>query len=216
MTMASPTQRFDAVIAEIDAANASDPRTVAIGGGTRPFELVYAERMSERLLQIYPEASELLRIAARAQHIRRWDISRASFPEGRHGYNDWRKACREHHAELVRAIMSRHGYSEEQIGRVAMLIRKEQLKKDKELQALENVVAVVFLEHYFEEFDFKHGDYDDAKVVDIIAKTLKKMSPRGHAAALALALPERTRKLVEAAVEREAETLAALAKVAVD
>jgi uncharacterized protein DUF4202 len=216
MTMASPTQHFDAVIAEIDTANAADPRTVAIGGGTRPFELAYAERMSARLLQIYPDASELLRIAARAQHIRRWDISRASFPEGRHGYNDWRKACREHHAELVRAIMSRHGYSEEQIGRVAMLIRKEQLKKDKESQALENVVAVVFLEHYFEEFDSKHSDYDDAKVVDIIAKTLKKMSPRGHAAALALALPERTRKLVEAAVEREAETLAALAKVAVD
>ena len=214
--MFQPTQRFDAVLAEIDAANAADPRTVAIGGGTRPFELAYAERMSARLLQIYPDASELLRIAARAQHIRRWDIPRASFPEGRHGYNDWRKACREHHAELVRAIMSRHGYSEEQIGRVAMLIRKEQLKKDKESQALENVVAVVFLEHYFEEFDSKHSDYDDAKVVDIIAKTLKKMSPRGHAAALALALPERTRKLVEAAVEREAETLAALAKVAVD
>ncbi len=214
--MFQPTQRFDAVIAEIDTANAADPRTVAIGGGTRPFELAYAERMSARLLQIYPDASELLRIAARAQHIRRWDIPRASFPEGRHGYNDWRKACREHHAELVRAIMSRHGYGEEQIGRVAMLIRKEQLKKDKESQALENVVAVVFLEHYFEEFDSKHSDYDDAKVVDIIAKTLKKMSPRGHAAALALALPERTRKLVEAAVEREAETLAALAKVAVD
>jgi hypothetical protein len=97
-----------------------------------------------------------------------------------------------------------------------MLIRKEQLKKDKESQALENVVAVVFLEHYFEEFDSKHSDYDEAKVIDIIAKTLRKMSPRGHAAALALALPERTRKLVEAAVEREAETLAALAKVAVD
>src|SRR5262245_7973018 len=138
--------RFDAVIAEIDAANAADPRTVTIGGAARPFELVYAERMSERLAQIYPEASELLRIAARAQHIRRWDIARASFPEGRHGYNDWRKNCREHHAELVPAIMTRHGYGEDEIGRVAMLIRKEQLKKDKESQALENVVAVVFLE----------------------------------------------------------------------
>jgi hypothetical protein len=214
--MFQPTQRFDAVIAEIDAANATDPRTLAIGGVSRPFELVYAERMSERLLQIYPEASELLRIAARAQHIRRWDIPRASFPEGRHGYNDWRKTCREHHAELVRAIMSRHGYGDDQISRVAMLIRKAQLKKDKESQALENVVAVVFLEHYFAEFDSKHSDYEDAKVIDIIAKTLRKMSPRGHAAALALALPERTRKLVKAAVEREAETLAKLAEVAID
>jgi hypothetical protein len=44
--MIRSTQRFDAVIAEIDAANAADPRTVAIGGSTRAYELAYAERMS--------------------------------------------------------------------------------------------------------------------------------------------------------------------------
>ena len=206
--MTRSTQRFDAVIAEIDAANAADPRTVAIGGTTRPYEFAYAERMSEQLLRIYPEASELLRIAARAQHIRRWDIPRSSFPEGRQGYMDWRRACREHHAQLVTEIMLRHDYGEEQTSRVAMLIKKEKLKKDKESQALENVVAVVFLDHYFEEFLASHRDYNDEKLVDIIAKTLRKMSSRGHAAALALALPERTRKLVEAAVAREAATLA--------
>ena len=206
--MTRSTQRFDAVIAEIDAANAADPRTVAIGGSTRPYELAYAERMSEQLLRIYPDASELLRIAARAQHIRRWDIPRTSFPQGRQGYMDWRRACREHHSQLVSEIMLRHDYGEEQTSRVAMLIKKEKLKKDKESQALENVVAVVFLDHYFEEFLASHSDYNDEKLIDIIAKTLRKMSSRGHAAALALALPERTRKLVEAAVTREAATLA--------
>jgi hypothetical protein len=215
-TMAQPTQRFDAVVAEIDAANATDPRAIVTGGVSRPYELVYSERMSERLLHIYPEASDLFRIAARAQHIRRWDLPRSSFPQGREGYNDWRKACREHHAKLVSEIMSRHGYGNDQVHHVAMLIRKERLKKDKESQALENVVAVVFLEHYFEEFHGKHGDYDDEKVIDIIAKTLRKMSPRGHAAALELVLPERTRKLIEAAVARESATLAKLAATAVD
>jgi len=206
--MIQSTQRFDAVIAEIDAANATDPRAIAIGGSARPYELAYAERMSEQLLRIYPEASELLRIAARAQHIRRWDIPRSSFPDGRQGYMDWRRACREHHTKLVTEIMLRHGYGEEQISHVAMLIKKEKLKKDKESQALENVVAVVFLDHYLEEFLAGHSDYDDAKLVDIIGKTLRKMSSKGHAAALALALPERARKLVEAAVAREAATLA--------
>jgi hypothetical protein len=210
------SHRFDAAIADIDAANAADPRTVTAGGTARPYELAYAERMSARLAQIYPDASELLRIAARAQHIRRWDIPRASFPEGRHGYNDWRSACRRHHAELVTAIMARHSYDEGEIARVTMLIRKEQLKKDKESQALENVVAVVFLEHYFAEFDAAHGDYDDAKMIDIIGKTLRKMSPKGHAAAMALPLSERTRKLIEAALAREAETLKKLAQVAID
>jgi hypothetical protein len=206
--MIRSTQRFDAVIAEIDAANATDPRTVAIGGTACPYELAYAERMSEQLLRTYPEASELLRIAARAQHIRRWDIPRSSFPEGRQGYMDWRRACRVHHTQLVTEIMLRHGYGEDQIRHVATLIKKEKLKKDKESQALENVVAVVFLDHYFEEFLAGHSDYNDEKLIDIIGKTLRKMSSRGHAAALALVLPERTRKLVEAAVAREAATLA--------
>lgn len=214
--MFQPTHRFDATIAEIDAANATDPRTVSIGSTSRPYELMYAERMSERLLGVYPRSSEVLRIAARAQHIRRWEIERTSFPTGRRGYNDWRKTCREHHVRLVSEILSRHGYDEDQIGRVAMLIRKEQLKKDPESQALENVVAIVFLEHYFEAFQAKHSDYDDDKFVDIIAKTLRKMSPRGHAAALALPLSERTRKLVAAALARDAAVLRELAKVAVD
>jgi hypothetical protein len=112
--------------------------------------------------------------------------------------------------------MTRHGYDEAEIAHVTMLIRKEKLKKDKESQALENVVAVVFLEHYFAEFDAAHSGYDDAKMVDIIGKTLRKMSPKGHAAAMALALPARTRKLIEAALAREAEALKKLAQVAID
>jgi hypothetical protein len=214
--MFEPTQRYSAVIAAIDAANADDPRTTSEGGVARPYEVVYAERMSRRLDAMYPQASELLRIAARGQHIRRFDIARAHFAEGRDGYNEWRRTCREHHAKLLRDIMRRHGYDERDIEHVGKLVRKEQLKKDRESQALENVVDVVFLEHYFDEFCGKYPRYDDAKIVDIIAKTLRKMSPKGHQAALALDLPERTRKLVLAAVEREGAALARLAEIAID
>jgi len=214
--MFEPTQRYTAVIADIDAANADDPRTIAVGEMARPYEVVYAEHMSRRLEAMYPEASELLRVAARGQHVRRFDIPRAQFPEGRDGYNEWRRTCREHHAKLLHDIMSRHGYDSRDIEHVAKLVKKEQLKKDKESQALENVVDVVFLDHYFDEFYGKYSHYDDAKIIDIIGKTLRKMSPKGHQAALALDLPERTRKLVLAAVEREATALAALAKVGID
>jgi len=214
--MFQSSERYRAIIADIDAANADDPRTITVDGATRPYEIVYSERMTERLAAMYPEASEVLRIAARGQHLRRFDIPRAQFAQGRNGYNEWRRTCREHHAKLLNELMTRRGYDSKEIEHVAMLVKKEQLKKDKESQALENVVDVVFLEHYFDEFYGKYYQYDDAKIVDIIGKTLRKMSPKGHQAALALDLPERTRKLVLAAVERETAALAKLAEVAID
>lgn len=203
---------LEETIAAIDAANADDPRRV----DGRAFEQLYAERMSARLVAIYPDASDLLKIAARAQHLRRWEIARADYPQGRRGYNDWRRACRDHHARRVGEIMRAQGYDENAIAHVGTLIRKEQLKKDRESQALENVAAVVFLEHYFDEFLEKYAGYDDDKVVDILGKTLCKMSPKGHAAALALPLHERARQLVGAAIAREAAALERLAAVAID
>jgi hypothetical protein len=210
---AAPLQ---ATLDAIDAANADDPRRVEAGGETLAFEILYARRMSARLDAVYPEASDLLKIAARAQHLRRWEIARADYPEGRHGYNEWRKTCRTHHADSAAKILRALGYDESAIAHVGGLLRKEQLKKDPESQALENIAAIVFIEHYFDEFLAKYADYDDEKLIDIIAKTLCKMSPRGHAAALALPLPDRARALIGAAIEREAAALERLAKVAVD
>jgi hypothetical protein len=203
---------FEATIAAIDAANADDPRRL----DGAPFETIYAQRMSACLDALYPDSSELLKIAARAQHLRRWEISRSDYPDGRKGYNDWRRACRDHHARLAGEIMRAQGYDDAAITHVGGLIRKEQLKKDPESQALENVAAVVFLQYYFDDFLAKHTGYADDKIVDILGKTLCKMSPRGHAAALALPLDARARALVAAAVTREAAALERLAAVACD
>jgi Domain of unknown function (DUF4202) len=214
--MSAPQSRLAATLAAIDAANAADPRRIETNDGVVGFEELYARRMSDALARVYPEASELLQLAARAQHLRRWEIPRADFPDGRHGYNDWRKTCRAHHAERVGAIMRDLGWNEEDAERVGALIRKERLKKDAESQALENIAALVFLDHYFDDFLAKYQSYDDEKIVDILGKTLCKMSPRGHAAALALSLAPRAKALVAKALEREAAALARLAKVAVD
>ncbi len=203
---------LEATLAAIDAANAQDPRKAA----GRAYEILYAERMSARLGALYPKASDLLRIAARAQHLRRWDIARSEYPQGRRGYDDWRRACRAHHARLAGEIMQANGYDAAAIAHVGALIRKEQLKKDPESQALENIAAVVFLEYYFDDFLEKYADYGDDKIIDILGKTLCKMSPRGHAAALALALPERARTLVAAALARQAAALERLAAVSID
>lgn len=199
--MTSCSSRFQAVIAAIDQANAHDPRQDVVAGGSRPRELVYSERMSECLPRLYPDASEALCIAARAQHICRWQIPRQKYPLGREGYNAWRVACREHHASLTSAIMRRHGYADDEIAQVVKIIRKEQLKRDPESQALENVVAVVFVEHYLDRFMAEHQDYDEAKLVDILKKTLRKMDAVGHAAALALPLPAAAVRLIDMALK---------------
>ena len=199
--MTSLPPRFQAVIAEIDAANAQDPRLYRVAGTPRPREVVYSERMSDCLSRLYPDASEALRIAARAQHICRWQMPRKDYPLGRDGYNAWRAACRDHHAALTSAILRRHGYADGEIAQVVKIIRKEQLKRDPESQALENVVAVVFVEHYLDEFVAEHKDYDDAKLTDILRKTLRKMDATGHTAALGLDLPAATARLIGLALK---------------
>ena len=210
------SDRLARVFADIDAANADDPRRDVLDGEELPFEVVYSRRMLERLEKMYPNAPETLKIAAYGQHIRRFDIPRSDFPEGRKGYNQWRKACREHHAELLGEIMRKHGYGQEEIAEVQKLVRKEQLKKDRLSQALENVVDVVFVEHYLQPFIDKYAHYDEDKLVDIVAKTLLKMSPKGHQEALSLDLPDEHRELISKAIEKVKPQLERMASADLD
>jgi hypothetical protein len=187
------SDRLARILDLIDAANAADPNPVATTEGERPAELVYGERMSAMLARFCPTASEHLAIAVRGQHIERWTSPRPSYPEGRIGYLKWRKDLKDHHAARVGALMREAGYAAPDIARVAGLIRKERLKHDAEAQTLEDVACLAFLTHYAAAFIAKH---DDAKVVDILAKTAAKMSKEGLAAACGLALPERLARLM--------------------
>lgn len=189
--------RFKQAIAEIDAANATDPHALSESGTERPAALVYGERMSYVLERLYPDASELLKLAARAQHIKRWTVPRNAYPMDRPGYLHWRNHLKRLHAELAREIMSRCGYDQAEIARVQSLLRKENFKRDPEGQALEDTACIVFLEHYAEEFATKH---DDEKMITILRKTWVKMSDKGREAALALPLSERMRALVRSAL----------------
>jgi len=205
--------RYLAVIGKIDAANAKDPRRVVVEGEELAFETVYTRHMMDVLQRLYPDAGELLCIAARAQHIERWSIPRDKYPTGREGYNKWRFEMRALHARLVGEFMRDEGYEEDDIELVSDYLQKKKLKREADSQALENVVDVVFLEFYWEDFANKYSDYDDDKLIDIIGKTLRKMSSHGHAAALELDMPEAQKRLVLAAVDREKDRLAEMAKV---
>src|SRR4030095_7065749 len=108
--------------------------------------------MSETLARLAPDPSVHLQIAARGQHIERWTSPRKSYPEGRAGYLKWRADLKDFHARRVGAIMGAAGYNDDDVARVGALIRKERLKREPEAQMLEDVVCVVFLEHYVDEF----------------------------------------------------------------
>ena len=178
--------RFDRAIARFDAANAEDPNQEAVGGRKRPKELVYAERLTAMLARFAPDASEIVRLAARSQHIQRWKVARTEYPMDRIGYLQWRKRLYKFHAQLAGEILRDVGYDEATVGRVGTLLKKEALKSDPEVQTLEDVVDLVFLESYLADFVARHGQYDLAKFTDILAKTAKKMSPRGREAAVSL------------------------------
>jgi hypothetical protein len=186
--------RFEQALSLIDAANAADPNTVGVDGVLRPAEVVYSERMTAMLTSVEPEASEALRLAARAQHVRRWTIPRSDYPADRTGYLRWRTTLKAKHAEWTAEILSQCGYDPGEIARVAALVRKENLSGNAEAQTLEDVACLVFLGHYAVDFAAKH---DETKVVAILAKTWRKMSPRGQAAAQLIAMPEDVRGLLD-------------------
>lgn len=185
-------KQLNAVLEDIDRANRQDPNLT--GDGT-PSEYLYAQRMTEQLVSFVPDAEPALQIAARAQHIERWVIPRSDYPMDRSGYKRWRTELGRHHAERARQIMLAHGCDENSGQQVADMLQKKRLKLDPQVQALEDVICLVFIRHYLEEFAAKH---EEPKLIDIIRKTWKKMSPKGHEAALAGAgdLPEHLQALI--------------------
>jgi hypothetical protein len=188
-------------IARFDAANAEDPRREKVDGVERPKELLYAGRLTAMLNRYLPDASEALRLAVRCQHLQRWKIPRAEYPMTRIGYNDWRTRLRDFHAELAAGMLREVGYDEAMIGSVRSLLRKEGLKSNADAQALEDVVALVFVESYLADFVAGHDGYDAAKFLDILTRTARKMSARGRRAALTMiALPQELAPLVQTAM----------------
>ncbi|MGL4207302.1 MAG: DUF4202 domain-containing protein [Aeromonadaceae bacterium] len=175
--------RFSQAIAAFDAANQADPRRVQLDGEEVAYELLYARRLSAELAQFAPDASEYLQLAARAQHLERWQLPRDSYPMNREGYLAWRNELKLWHARRASELMAQVGYAPQEQARVASLIKKEKFKSDAEGQVLEDVVCLVFLRHYFAEFASQHSQ---EKIVDIVAKTWRKMSAAGQAAALTL------------------------------
>lgn len=167
----------DQVFAAIDAANAKDPR---LEDG-QPVELLYGQRMTVEQQHLYPAASDALAIACRGQHIERWLLPRHDYPDGREGYLTWRRDQGRRHAERVMGLMQDAGYSATEIEAVGHMLRKEGIKRDPEVQALEDVACFTFIRHYLEDFATTQ---DPDQLLRIVQKTARKMSADARARAL--------------------------------
>ena len=182
--------KYDRALERIDLAHKDDPNTIEVNNETLPYEFNYAQKMTKYLERLNPTASDLLRLAIRAQHLRRWETPRASYPATKIGYHSWRGALQRTQAALVEKICLESGYEAEDAARVGAMVRKADLRKgDPDTQTLEDV---------FDKFEKDIGD--EEKILDILRKTWGKMSEAGRAEALKLDLSERGSALVSKAL----------------
>ncbi|KAH6987315.1 hypothetical protein BKA56DRAFT_267683 [Ilyonectria sp. MPI-CAGE-AT-0026] len=184
----------------IDDAHAQDPKTIPSPDGTTlPYELHYARKMTKWLALRSPSATPVLQLACRAQHFRRWEIPRSSYPMTRPGYLMWRSKLKAQAADQVAELLASPSIQpvipETDRARVAALIRKENLTSDEETQALEDVACLVFLDDQFDDFESK-ADIDEDKMVGILRKTWGKMNDKGRQLALGMELSDRAKELI--------------------
>jgi hypothetical protein len=189
--------RFERAVRRFDEENARDPNQESEAGATYPREWLYARRLSEWIQRLRPDASEVLRLAARCQHLCRWTIPRDSYPATRAGYLKWRNDLKAFHARRAGEILREVGYPEEVVRRVQALNLKENLATDPECQTLEDALCLVFLQFQFAELARKTPR---DKMLNAVQKVWRKMSPQARQAALGLAYGETEKQLLQEAL----------------
>lgn len=187
---------FQRALSLFDDYNRLDPNRVEWQGESQPQEWLHARFLDAWVARLAPAASPALRLAARCQHIGRWEIPRNTYPAGRSGYLQWRNALKQHHADLAGRLITRAGYGQDMVDAVLRIVHKRGIKSDPEVQCMENALCLVFLEHQYDDFCRRYPD----KVVSVLRKTWNKMDEAGRAAAQTLELSADGRRHLLAAL----------------
>jgi len=190
-------EKFEAAIRRFDEENSRDPNQESAGGVSHPRELLYAQRLTGWVLKLCPTASEPLLLAARCQHICRWQSPRENYPMTRAGYLKWRADLKKFHAEKSGAILREVGYDEETIRRVQDLNLKKHFPADAETRVLEDALCLVFLEFQLAALAAKS---DDDKMINALQKSWAKMTEAARAEALKLNYSDREKALLHRAL----------------
>jgi hypothetical protein len=192
--------RFENALRRFDEENARDPNTERVDGVERPREVVYAERLTDWALRLQPDASERLRLAARCQHLCRWESPRSGYPMDRAGYLRWRTELKKFHAEKSGQILREVGYDEDMIGQVQALNLKKNFPADPDTRVIEDALCLVFLQFQFADLAAKT---DDDKMINALRKSWHKMTERARTEALKLPYGPRETSLLHRALQSE-------------
>lgn len=183
--------------AAIDAANEPDPDRIVVAGEERPLQQSLGRAAAEWVDRLDPSATPAQRLAARAHHLRRWERPRSDYPEGRAGYLRWRRDAKVVHGDQVAELLVVEGWDEGTVAEARRLVRKEGLGTDPAAQVHEDAVCLAFLAI---QLDAAADLMGDAKTVDVLRRTARKMSPAGLAHASELPYSTRGRALLERAL----------------
>jgi hypothetical protein len=192
---------FKRAISQFDSVHREDPETVMAQGSEIPRACLYHERLVYWVEHLNESASEPMHLAAHCQHLRRWKIPRADYPEGLTGYRSWRRALSDFHVQEASSILHEAGYDDATIGRVREFLTKKNLKRDTEMQLFEDAICLVFFETELAGFASKH---DRDRLARILRKVWMKMSQNGRDVAKQLAkqLPIKLQDLFDEAIIR--------------
>lgn len=180
-------EKYIKVCFEIDEVHSLDPTIEVAYGKDFPAELLYSDRLVKCLEKFSPEASEQVKIAARCQHLKRWEIPRNTYPMDKVGYLKWRKALYIYQSEEAAKILKKVGYNDDFVDEVKALIQKKEISRNINAQTIEDIACLVFIEFYLDDFSKKHSI---DKMKSIISKTWSKMSDKGQKAALSIRMSE--------------------------
>ena len=189
--------RYDRAVAAIDAANGDDPNRVTVRGDDEPLALAHGRLAVEWVTRLVPDADDALLLAARAHHLRRWEVPRSSYPEGKAGYLRWKRDQRVRHANDIEALLADAGYDTVTIERTQALIRRDDLRTDAGAQAVEDAACLVFLETQLASVADR---LDHAHLLDVLRKSARKLSPAALAAVADVPLDDAGRALLAEAL----------------
>mgnify|MGYP000149956379 CR=1 FL=1 len=148
---------------------------MVVRGEDLPLALAHGRLAAGWIPELVDDPDDALLLAARAHHLRRWELPRSEYPDGRAGYLRWRRDQKQRHAADVVGILAGAGYDESTINRVQALLRRVRLDEATGTQAAEDAACLAFLETQLGDLAAR---LDDEKMVAVVQKVAVKMSPR--------------------------------------
>ncbi|MHC5109775.1 MAG: DUF4202 domain-containing protein [Planctomycetota bacterium] len=189
---------LDEAIRQMDALNQEDPRKDLVDGEKIARELRFSRLVSDWVRRLRNEPSEALQLAARGHTLCRWKVRRSDYGKTTADYHQWRTACATKHAEEADQVLETIGYDEATRNAVRAFILKSDWPGDEEACALEDADCLAFLEMKLADY---LDEWDDEKMIRILARTMKKMTATARQHALNLPLSAEEKALLNRARE---------------